>query len=149
MYSRNLMAAGLAALCLSSAACASAPAKENPVMGPREARISLQKRIDEFMANRDLINVQMMAQNITANHDIMYIPLYDGPAKDMPRLEELLLSAGVFRKTSVNGSPFASVGLDQPYRDVKISIDYFGADGEHLKLPLGYAELSGLANSVR
>ena len=58
MYDRNLVAAGLLTLYLSSAACAPATVR-NPAIDPRTARINLQKRIDEFTSNRGLINVYM------------------------------------------------------------------------------------------
>ena len=143
MNSRKLMAAGLAALCLSSAACASVPAKGNIAIEPRKARINLQKRIDEFMANRDLVNVYMLADN--GNKDA---PLYNGPAENLPRLERMLLYSRVFLIISSNGSPFASVVLSDEYKDTKLEINY-EAGGEQLKLQLNDADLSGLADSLR
>src|SRR3989344_3340185 len=97
MNHRNLRIIGLAALCLSSAACASAPAKENPVIEPRTARANLQKRIDEFMANRDFVNVYMAADNVAADNSDKYIPLYNGIYLSL--LSAATLSAAIYTLT--------------------------------------------------
>ena len=142
MYTKNIITAGLATLCLYSVACVSIPARNGLITEPKEAQINLQKRIDEFMKDRSWVNVYMTA---TDGGDA---PLYGGPANKLPKLERMLLSVGVFQITSSNGSLFATVVLSSGYVKAKIEVDY-ESNGEQLKLPLGGAELSGLADALR
>ena len=150
MNLRNMVIGTLAALYMASG-CASNGNPKPVVTIDQTARL-LNSDIQNYLRNSSNVQVYIVVEQLSEGKKEIYeSESYNGPIISMPRLEEILLSEGIFRQTSSRDSATPLVGIEFLNREMieSITLKYKpDASSEQKEVILTKNELDELAHEL-